>query len=828
MQSSKLLLLGILSQLPRPYEYQTPPVLGLELETDCSLTASYTTIPSTQNATAGIFESGTSGIVVVTFTNTGESGVIVIMPELVTGLELPFCWDQMYPFIEPGHSMEVTAEYTVTALTGEVIEFKFLGCPAPLDAIVGGTPAGVDDWSVLADFEGATSHATVNLIRVNVKSSAPAFYTYPDYATFDHSSVYVGQLPKTYGHISHMTDPLATTDYDQIVGFVLGTSLQAFSFNDQGGISASVTDACARLIVQQQDSGTGFDVERIIASATTTTLSLKYRRLLDEDFTEVNVDLNPTLVAGIEYKLRVNATLTGIKVMIDNVVKIDQPTSIPPLEWNTDELVAHYIVVNDHQAAFVSASTSGADVGSPGPGAGPGPWSAIDMFDGTPGTPVSVYRTLEVTGSLAGQYVFWNWDYPANAMILDGLGSAIVGDDATGAVAEFFMHTDEVVKAELVPTYSGSLEFKPLVPGTPYLTMPWYSNTYMAISLWINNSVGDIADLSIYVYQDRVALRSAYDVGFTTDDVSEDVPFILTTEPVKLEISVFPQELRIEYRLNDNLIGNHTNVKIPYDKTTNFDFYNWFGLNTRADNMKLSGTRTLSVSDMPVVDGLHRLWDVRDATSDGMTDKIAGQSIVFNQSLSSGQAIQMKIEGDQGWMQPTIYLESGNSGTALGIIEGGYTPPIGSYSFFIIGSPMQNYGTDVGPSANVDTILGTSDPFGIGAGLNQVQNQGVAIRSYDDPGYTFGIGDWRDSRSIIIVYDSSNRHWQAFVDGTLQHSMDLPADVAPPTYTDFFPVNDWTQTKYQLGLYAVYERPLSMNEVNDLTRYVETDWGAAS
>lgn len=137
MQSSKLLLLGVISQGPHPYAGEViPPSMGLETYADCNITVA--AFDANTNAPMDRVDPGTTPTIKLTFTNSGDFPFTVVMPQVVVGLTLPYGWSNSFPVVPAGGQVSTQAETIVTAVNPDTILFEFIECPEPLELLVQG------------------------------------------------------------------------------------------------------------------------------------------------------------------------------------------------------------------------------------------------------------------------------------------------------------------------------------------------------------------------------------------------------------------------------------------------------------------------------------------------------------------------------------------------------------------------------------------------------------------------------------------------------------------------------------------------------------------
>lgn len=137
MQSSKLLLLGVISQGPHPYAGEAiPPSMELETYADCNITVE--AFDAETDAPMDRVDPGTTPTIKLTFTNTGDFPFTVVMPQEVVGLTFPYGWSDPFPIVPPGGSVSTQVETVVTAVYPDTILFEFIECPEPLELLVQG------------------------------------------------------------------------------------------------------------------------------------------------------------------------------------------------------------------------------------------------------------------------------------------------------------------------------------------------------------------------------------------------------------------------------------------------------------------------------------------------------------------------------------------------------------------------------------------------------------------------------------------------------------------------------------------------------------------
>jgi hypothetical protein len=131
MQSSKLLLLGVIGQGPHQYADDViPPTMGLSTFADCNVTVAAFNASTGDPITS--LEADQTLTLRLTFTNAGTFPFTCVMPQAVMGLELDYGWTDSYPIVPAGGTASTEADVFVIAGGGEIIEFAFVECPEPL------------------------------------------------------------------------------------------------------------------------------------------------------------------------------------------------------------------------------------------------------------------------------------------------------------------------------------------------------------------------------------------------------------------------------------------------------------------------------------------------------------------------------------------------------------------------------------------------------------------------------------------------------------------------------------------------------------------------
>jgi hypothetical protein len=135
MQSSKLLLLSILSQPPMAYSriVVVPVTLGLtadapQFDFTLSVEDMHTSSGSPMNF-AGSFPSGSTGTLHFSFTTTSPIPVLVRMPQGIDQMILPYGWLHNYMFVSASTPQENYCDFIVSGTAGYQFDVQFENSP---------------------------------------------------------------------------------------------------------------------------------------------------------------------------------------------------------------------------------------------------------------------------------------------------------------------------------------------------------------------------------------------------------------------------------------------------------------------------------------------------------------------------------------------------------------------------------------------------------------------------------------------------------------------------------------------------------------------------